>query len=1046
LADDNLQVKIGADASDLAVKLALASAQLSKFQSDAKSLAAEMISAGNAADSGLRQKLGGLIGSAASTREEIAALKKEIEGIGDAIEKGTGGSHASGIGRVVFEVHALFDELSSGRAHQAVGTFSNLIYILSGINPMFAAVTAGAVGLGLALFEAARYFQSIKKTADEMRQALAFSGNYGIVDPKVLDAAAEKLRSLKGLISGIGEKDVGNIGAAFAQMGDVSNETIQAMALDMSTMWQQFGENEKEAAKGIVEVFSRPLAPIEEISKRLHGLTEAEREQIKAAQETNDPLKAQAAIQEVLAQRAKQDSADRIQKLDALIAKTREAMAESTKLGDVGYARDQKDYLDGLLAQLDAVKQINQSIADMAEKMRLAVSPAQNLQGAFRDMLKETSPQQVELQKLDEKIAQVRSTLGAGASTSWPPQGVTWGDSGRPFQTASPNENLSDRLREAIEKLSTTFGAFTINYATEGGHAKNSEHYSGNAIDVSTRGWDADRYTRAITDAIKAGFTGIGISGTHLHLDTRPSTSGAQIFPDAAGDNSPVFGKTPQEWAAAYGGQKPEATPTASSPLSPEQTQQATTALNDLLDKQRKLKEEIAGTNAMEQARNANLEREVVGKRDEVAEQKAVVAAAEAAYNAASGAAEKERARTELLRANVDLRAKEAAVEESSLALAVQRAGNDAKARLAAEEQLYAFRRQQAGEDAATQNRLLEEIESKRRAAAEEDRAIQEKSIQDQIKAVQDQAQQDLKNLADVTKNHGLTENEKLAQSRARIQQELDAERALYEQLAQLPLTTAKQKQDILDQEVAAERRATDQIAQLNRESADASHRVWQSLGNDLSSALNSQVSGLLRGTTSWAQALKNVLADFVTQAIEGFVKLAVNFALQQTVMNQAATTGAALRLAADQTAASGGIAALVANAIKAVTVDAGQTFAGVAAFLAPTLGPAALGPAAAAAASVTSAGAAVASADIGMWNVPSDQLAMIHKNELIMPAPEAGALRDMLSNAASGGGGAGGDTHNHTWNIVSNAADARDVAREVANLWTRNPSMRPGY
>jgi len=60
--------------------------------------------------------------------------------------------------------------------------------------------------------------------------------------------------------------------------------------------------------------------------------------------------------------------------------------------------------------------------------------------------------------------------------------------------------------------------------------------------------------------------------------------------------------------------------------------------------------------------------------------------------------------------------------------------------------------------------------------------------------------------------------------------------------------------------------------------------------------------------------------------------------------------------------------------------------------------GPAAAGPAAAEATVISVGSGLVAAADIGMWQSPSDQLAMIHKNELVMPAAEAGAFRSMLS------------------------------------------------
>ncbi len=92
---------------------------------------------------------------------------------------------------------------------------------------------------------------------------------------------------------------------------------------------------------------------------------------------------------------------------------------------------------------------------------------------------------------------------------------------------------------------------------------------------------------------------------------------------------------------------------------------------------------------------------------------------------------------------------------------------------------------------------------------------------------------------------------------------------------------------------------------------------------------------------------------------------------------------------------------------------------------MAPVMGPAAAGPAAAAEATVISVGSGLASADIGMWSVPSDMTTLVHHNELIMPAAEAGAFRDMLS-----GGGAGGANVNVTpqVNFHVRAQDSNDV------------------
>ena len=72
---------------------------------------------------------------------------------------------------------------------------------------------------------------------------------------------------------------------------------------------------------------------------------------------------------------------------------------------------------------------------------------------------------------------------------------------------------------------------------------------------------------------------------------------------------------------------------------------------------------------------------------------------------------------------------------------------------------------------------------------------------------------------------------------------------------------------------------------------------------------------------------------------------------------------------------------------IKSIMGSAAETFAGIFGFLSPVMGPAAVAPATAGEAAVAAVASAVPAADIGMWNVPQDQLALIHQNELIMPA-----------------------------------------------------------
>jgi hypothetical protein len=88
---------------------------------------------------------------------------------------------------------------------------------------------------------------------------------------------------------------------------------------------------------------------------------------------------------------------------------------------------------------------------------------------------------------------------------------------------------------------------------------------------------------------------------------------------------------------------------------------------------------------------------------------------------------------------------------------------------------------------------------------------------------------------------------------------------------------------------------------------------------------------------------------------------------------------------------------------MRSILSSAAETFAGVFGFLSPVMGPLAAGPAAGAQATVAGMASAVASADIGMWSVPQDMLSLVHHNELIMPAAEAGAFRDLLGARTSG-------------------------------------------
>ena len=125
------------------------------------------------------------------------------------------------------------------------------------------------------------------------------------------------------------------------------------------------------------------------------------------------------------------------------------------------------------------------------------------------------------------------------------------------------------------------------------------------------------------------------------------------------------------------------------------------------------------------------------------------------------------------------------------------------------------------------------------------------------------------------------------------------------------------------------------------------------------------------------------------------------HYLIGEAMKTAATTTGVAARTGAEEAGAAASMGAQGAAMVRSILSSAAEAFAGVFGFLAPMMGPFAAGPAAAAQATVAGVAGSVASADIGMWQVPADMLTLVHHNELIMPAAEAGAFRSMLGGAA---------------------------------------------
>src|SRR5215470_1528167 len=209
----------------------------------------------------------------------------------------------------------------------------------------------------------------------------------------------------------------------------------------------------------------------------------------------------------------------------------------------------------------------------------------------------------------------------------------------------------------------------------------------------------------------------------------------------------------------------------------------------------------------------------------------------------------------------------------------------------------------------------------------------------------------------------------------------------------------------------------------LDLQAVQTSQRTWQSLMQPIQRAFDTSITGMILGTTTLQKAVANIAQSILAEFVNLGVKMVTSWIASELSMTTATEAGAAARTAADSEGMAAGLAIKAANAVKSIMTDSAQAFSGIFAFLSPLMGPAAAGPAAAGEATVMAAASGIASA-AGGWVVPSDQLAMVHQNEMILPAGISQGLQNMISG--NGGGGAGGTP------IVVNvsAIDSQDVRR----------------
>lgn len=262
-----------------------------------------------------------------------------------------------------------------------------------------------------------------------------------------------------------------------------------------------------------------------------------------------------------------------------------------------------------------------------------------------------------------------------------------------------------------------------------------------------------------------------------------------------------------------------------------------------------------------------------------------------------------------------------------------------------------------------------------------------------------------------------ITQNQKFALLKDETEKEFQAELKLMEDKLGLNETEAEEKKRLYDKILLLKAKHNIDMAKLDAQAIAEQTKEWNKGLSMITSSFNTQLRGLLAGTTTWSQAWKKMLGDMIIKSIEFGEQMLQNWIAVELGKTTASIAGNTARKASDEAGAAASLATTLATAVKAITVDAAKVFGGVFGFLAPDMGPAAAAPAAAASATVLSE--MPPSMDVGGFVLRSG-LAMVHQGEVI-PAAQV--------RTPYAGNGMGGDTHISP-NINITAMDSRSIRR----------------
>jgi hypothetical protein len=281
------------------------------------------------------------------------------------------------------------------------------------------------------------------------------------------------------------------------------------------------------------------------------------------------------------------------------------------------------------------------------------------------------------------------------------------------------------------------------------------------------------------------------------------------------------------------------------------------------------------------------------------------------------------------------------------------------------------------------------------------------------------------------------------------IQVQITADTSGFETAMQNAANAAQASFDKIKQAAEGAGAAVNNAGTQNHHAGQTGQRAnqdWAKSFSNLQGTINSSITGMIMGTTTWQKAVQKLTQTALSDFLKATEQSAEKWLVSELTKTEGTTAGVTARTEAESAGQSAGLADMLMGALKSISTSAAtaaaNTYSSVSQipYVGWILAPAA---AAAAFAAVIAFGGKLPSSAGGLWNVPSDTMAFIHKQETILPAHIAQPMRDFFTGGGAAGGGGGNfaitiqaiDTQTGAQFLMNNAgAIAQGLAREMRN------------